>query len=197
LYLDLVFDDVGNPFSFVATVCKMGILLSCCRREKDHSEREPLLPKDRSDSESPRYDEVFADVVAAINAGKLPSQAQLDHAARIVLNSGVLNVHDSSGPGTLSENWRQIIGDVREIIEATVEIGLQKNGIFVAYDYCCIVLTPASKGDDIIQEIIFLSKDISLDSAHTEVAVDNSGGSDNQTGNLENAGRYTVNFSFP
>jgi len=147
----------------------MGVLLSCCRRQKDHSEREPLLPKDRPEPEAPRYNEAFADVVAAINAGKLPSQTQLDHAARLALNSDLLNVEDSSGPGTLSDNWRKIVGDVREIIEATVEIGLQKNG------------------DNLLQEIIFLSKDISLESAHTEVAVDVSGGSDNQTENLESA----------
>lgn len=189
MYFDPVFNDVANPFSTpVTTVCKMGILLSCCRRQKDHSEREPLLPKDRFDSKPPRYNEVFADIVAAINAGKLPSQTQLDHAARIALNSDVLNVEDSSGPGTLSENWRQIVGDVREIIEAIVEIGLQKNGTFVACCYRYIVLTPVSKGDDVIQEIIFLGKDISLDSARTEVAVDVSGGSGNQTENLENAG---------
>lgn len=106
----------------------MGFSFSCCRRQKS-DEREPLLPKDRFDGQPPRYNELFADIAAAINTGKLPSQEQIDHASRIALNSDVLNVGESSGPGTLSDNWRKIVTDVREIIESSVEIGLQKNGM--------------------------------------------------------------------
>lgn len=42
-------------------------------------------------------------------------------------------------------------------------------------------------GDDVIQEVLFLSKDLSLDSAHTSVAVDVSG-AENQAENLTDAG---------
>jgi hypothetical protein len=107
----------------------MGFCFSCCRRQKS-PEQEPLLPKDCADTEPPRYDEILADVIAAISVGKLPSQAQLDYAARIILNSQILNVEDakSSGRGAISHSWRRILKDIREIIEASIEIGLQKNG---------------------------------------------------------------------
>lgn len=118
----------------------MGFCFSCCRRQKS-DEREPLLPKNRPEAKPPRYNELFVDIVAALNAGKLPSQMQLYRISRIALNSDVLNVGESSGPGTLSDNWRQIVKDVREIIEASVEIGLQKNG---TPEGCCVFLVLTS-----------------------------------------------------
>jgi hypothetical protein len=107
----------------------MGFCFSFCRRQKS-PERQPLLPKDREDTKQPRYDEILANIIASINAGKLPSQTQLDHAARIILNSEVLNVESdrTSERGTISSSWRNIVKDLREVIEASVEVGLQKNG---------------------------------------------------------------------
>jgi hypothetical protein len=111
----------------------MGSFFSCCRRRKS-SEREPLLPKNRIEHIPPDFNRIFADIVAALAAGKLPSQTQLDRASRFALHSEILRVDDlRSDSGTLGENWRTILKDLRKVIEASAEIGLQKNGKRAVY----------------------------------------------------------------
>lgn len=111
----------------------MGFCLSCCRRRsKDRSEREPLLPKHDDILPPPHNNfDKFADVLAAISAGKLPSQDQLNHALQQLLRSDLLDSRTTAhaiGYGPLSESGRKVVEDVREVVQAALEVGVQKNG---------------------------------------------------------------------
>lgn len=111
----------------------MGLCSSCCgRRAKDRGEREPLLPKHNDVLPPPQNNfEKFADVLAAIAAGKLPSQDQLNHALQSLLRSDLLDPRATAqaiGYGPLSESGRKVVEDVRELCQAALEVGLQKNG---------------------------------------------------------------------
>ncbi|KAI0630055.1 hypothetical protein C8Q77DRAFT_237447 [Trametes polyzona] len=129
----------------------MGFCFSCCRRRRaprskyDHeSDREPLLPASArlhtpwsSDPLPPPKTtlEKVADVVAALNAGKLPSQEQLDGALRRVLASGVLDVNagspdeaDGDAEEELEEAGRQVVENAREVCQALLQFGMEKNG---------------------------------------------------------------------
>jgi hypothetical protein len=121
----------------------MGSCFSCRRRVR-RSEREPLLPKNTSSDLLPpptsNLDKI-ADVLAALGAGKIPSQAQLDGALRTLLKSDLLRADAGkttfagSGYGSLgaarnslSPNGGLILDDVRAIAQAMLELGMQKNG---------------------------------------------------------------------
>jgi hypothetical protein len=111
----------------------MGFCFSCCRRRPKSPEREPLLPS-RTDSteslpEPTSHVQKAIDVLAAFKANKLPSQSQLNSFLRSVLHSDVLDVngHGVTGYGPISDDTRKAILDLRECIEAVLQIGLEKN----------------------------------------------------------------------
>jgi hypothetical protein len=122
----------------------MGFCWSCCRRRpKDAGEREPLLPKhNKSDPVLPPPQnqlDKLADVLAALSAGKWPSQKQLDRALRALLDSDLLDPHaaaDSIGYGQLSQSGKKVVEDVRELVHAALELGATKNGA-----WACVWLT--------------------------------------------------------
>jgi hypothetical protein len=77
-----------------------------------------------------------ADVVAALRAGKLPSQAQFGHVLCSILQSRLLDPHGLAaatssaqlvGGDKLSRSGRRVLADVREIIQAIQEWGVTKN----------------------------------------------------------------------
>lgn len=112
----------------------MGLCFSCCRRQrKDRGEREPLLPKHNGDVLPPpqtQFDKL-ADLLAALSAGKLPSQSQIDHALQSLLKSDILDARAAAnaiGYGPLSESGRRVVEDVREVMQAALEVGVRKNG---------------------------------------------------------------------
>ena len=117
----------------------MGIFASCCRRRKPSSgsEREPLLPKQRVqqavEATAPSQDQLnkLAEVLASLKAGKLPSEGQIEHALRYLLESEVLE--ESGGRawrqyGSLSRAGTKAVRDVKEVIEAMLVFGREKNG---------------------------------------------------------------------
>lgn len=117
----------------------MGSCTSCCRSDTS-PERDPLLPKSdprNRDEPSIRYTDKVADVVGALGAGRLPSQAQIDHAFRNLLNSDILKV-ESGGtqlPPSLKKELAVIVDDVKEVIAAMLEVGGEKNGSSVSLQH--------------------------------------------------------------
>lgn len=110
----------------------MGACSSCCRSDAS-PEREPLLPKfepQHRDEASARYTDKVADVVGALEAGRLPSQAQIDHAFRSLLNSDLLKVEGGNThlPPSLAKELVAIVDDVKEVVVAMLEVGGEKNG---------------------------------------------------------------------
>ena len=110
------------------------------------SDREPLLREDRTSFGSnnlrkdafppPRtaYDKV-ADVVAALKAGKLPTQEQANRVLRYVLSSDILTGGAVWDNGTRTEEeeeprevWSALLKDTRNAGQAFLEFGTEKNG---------------------------------------------------------------------
>lgn len=147
----------------------MGILSSCCRRRKpehDASERDPLLPKHRTIPSSPSSDsqrsllEKLAEATTAINAGKLPTTAQVTHIIDLCLETEFLKlqakqysaaVSGTSMPGgypeggPVSTSGRAVLGGLREVLESVREWGAEMNSQLVrlagldGVDMICVV----------------------------------------------------------
>lgn len=126
--------------------------LSFCfgkHREHEDPEREPLIPKSRRHypshetngsvqgngsappSSSFSLDKII-NVITAIKAGKLPSQSQIEDGFKALLTSEFLQ--DEGGPtmggnGPFSKQGRRVLADVREMVQALLEFGLEKNGV--------------------------------------------------------------------
>ncbi|RPD69589.1 hypothetical protein L226DRAFT_563232 [Lentinus tigrinus ALCF2SS1-7] len=79
----------------------------------------------------------LADVVAALYAGKLPSQEQVNRALRHALASDVLNSHlhgtngGGSGEEELNEAGKEVLSLVRDALQAVLEFGMEKNDVAV------------------------------------------------------------------
>ena len=108
----------------------MGICSSCCRRRKKSPENEPLLNRDSADpSPSLIKFEKAADVFAALQARKLPTQNQIDRILMIALKSDALDVSSlgKAAYGPLSTVGKRVISDVRDVLETVLQLGLEKN----------------------------------------------------------------------
>ena len=126
-------NDRTNPLIFTPLILRaMGACSSCCKNDAS-PERELLLPRsgpqDR-DETATRYTDKIADVVGALEAGRLPSQAQIDHAFRNLLNSDLLKVESANAhlPPSLKKELVVILDDVKEVVVAMLEVGSEKNG---------------------------------------------------------------------
>ena len=111
----------------------MGACSSCCRSDES-PEREPLLPKSaprNREETAARYADKVADVAGALEAGRLPSQVQINHAFRTLLNLDLLNVEsaDAHLPPYLKKELVTIVHDFKEVVVAMVEFGEEKNGL--------------------------------------------------------------------
>jgi hypothetical protein len=69
-------------------------------------------------------------VIAALDAGKFPTQQQIDQFIDSVLKSGLTQVEPSSEYGELSEQGRTLIQDIRDILDAYKQLGDNKNGAY-------------------------------------------------------------------
>lgn len=67
-------------------------------------------------------------VIAALDAGKLPSTQQIDQFIDWLLQSGLTQVEPSPEYGALSEQGRVLIQDLRDLLNAYKLIGDHKNG---------------------------------------------------------------------
>ena len=112
---------------------KMGCSFSCCRRRKRviQEDEEPLL---KSASSSQQHDgllEKLADALAALKAGKVPSQEQINAFSRIALQSDLLhsdsNVYSDLNDDTAAERQR-LVTSLRDVLESIIWLGIEKNG---------------------------------------------------------------------
>lgn len=84
----------------------------------------------------------LSDILLTLNAGKVPSQGQMSGVLRGVLNSGVLNAQvqsewEPSEDG--SALCRKLIGDMQEVVEAFLDFGVEKNGMFHFFSHCSVL----------------------------------------------------------
>jgi hypothetical protein len=110
--------------------------------EYDSQSRDPLLPPHHQPPEPEKSTLIkLADVIAAAREGKLPSQNQLDRVARRLLRSEVLKLPNGNGNGTngysvagghggraLSAEGTNAVLRIREVLQAGMVFGLEKNG---------------------------------------------------------------------
>ena len=66
-------------------------------------------------------------VIAALRAGKQPSQSQTNAVIEKLLQSELLQVEKTAGGGELSQNGRKLAQDLRGILEAYKTYGAHKN----------------------------------------------------------------------
>lgn len=71
--------------------------------------------------------EKVSECLGALTAGKLPSESQLEDILRVVLKNELLDDQVFGGYGPLSERGRQVLRDSREVVEAILQIGMEKN----------------------------------------------------------------------
>ncbi|KAI0342498.1 hypothetical protein BDW22DRAFT_1407581 [Trametopsis cervina] len=67
-------------------------------------------------------------IIAALDAGKLPSQEQVSQWLDWFLNSQLSQVEPSAGSGELSAQGKALVGDVRDLVNAYKLAGEHKNG---------------------------------------------------------------------
>ena len=170
----------------------MGACSSCCKSDES-PEREPLLPKSgprNRDETAARYTDKIADVAGALEAGRLPSQAQIDHVFRSLLNSDLLKVESANAhlPPPHRKELVTIVDDVKEVVAAMLEVGGEKNGLSASFLHSA----PSSQedvADDKFQDLLFTSKRVSAKSAKASVAVDVTGGPSSVPQELREAGK--------
>ncbi|KZT63810.1 hypothetical protein DAEQUDRAFT_770247 [Daedalea quercina L-15889] len=75
-------------------------------------------------------------VIAALNAGKLPSSDQLASWVDAALNSAILTSDPSSDDGQLSQQGKSLQNDLREVLSAWKQLGGSTNG-----RYACTILS--------------------------------------------------------
>lgn len=118
------------------------------------SERTPLLPTSRSDLPSASQVQSTAEdaaqsvkqasfklapALAALKAGKLPSQEQLEKLLDNALDSDVLSPgigKAGSRTGRLSEEGARVIKALRKVLQAAEQLGHEKNGAFLSSPLC-------------------------------------------------------------
>lgn len=110
----------------------MGVCCSCLNRKRGpRGEREPLLPKYAPKVPPQSQFDKVADILAALSAGKYPSQDQVDNVLRILINSDALKTENAAVNGPLSTSGHKVLNDVRGILHALIKLGMQKNGTFI------------------------------------------------------------------
>lgn len=129
---DVTLDHHHNNLAGVSQLCiclsVMGFCFSCCRRRKS-SERQPLLAPNKDPLPPPKsLVEKAVDILAALKANKLPSQSQLNTFLQLTLRSDFLEVQGLPGYGPVSDDARKVILDLRECVDAILQIGMEKNG---------------------------------------------------------------------
>ncbi|CAG7851697.1 SubName: Full=Uncharacterized protein {ECO:0000313/EMBL:CCA68732.1} [Serendipita indica DSM 11827] len=104
---------------------------SCCsslrKRGPRGGEREPLLPQYAPEVPPQSQFDKFAQIIGAIQAGKYPSQEQINKALRMLLASDLLKATSIQANGPLSAHGRRIIEDTRSLVQALLTAGMEKN----------------------------------------------------------------------
>lgn len=74
--------------------------------------------------------EKSANILAALDAGKIPSQQQVNQFIDWLLNSALTQVEPSADGGELSEQGKLLVGDVRNLLNAYKLAGEHKNSAY-------------------------------------------------------------------
>jgi hypothetical protein len=146
----------------------MGVCFSYSLRRRKSPEHEPLLASQTSSTDSlPEPNSHFQkaiDVLAALKANKYPSQDQLNSFFQLLLRSDVLDVNGNgvSGYGPVSDDVRKVVLDARELVEAVLMIGMEKNSEQTLHhiNIGCRCKYVFRIDDDKFQELLFKSSTI-------------------------------------
>ncbi|TFK41696.1 hypothetical protein BDQ12DRAFT_625737, partial [Crucibulum laeve] len=119
----------------------MNYCLACLGLDKKAEDEEPLLGnqqtrrqtrpnlKDPLPAESPS--DKLVDILVVLNAGKLPSQEQINHLLRFLLKSDLLQDDATTkvmqGTGPASEKGRKVVRGVHNVAQALLQFGMEKN----------------------------------------------------------------------
>jgi len=107
----------------------MGICYSGFRKRRPRGdEREPLLPRHTPEIPPQSQFDKAADILAALSAGKYPSQDQINRAFRLLLSSDILKSGRNVPSGPLSQHGQKVLDDIRTILQALISLGMEKNG---------------------------------------------------------------------
>ncbi|KAI0363499.1 hypothetical protein BV20DRAFT_975593 [Pilatotrama ljubarskyi] len=93
-------------------------------------------------------------LIAALNAGKFPSQQQISNAIDHLLAAPILNNEPSSGAGELSAQGKEIQNDVRNLLNAYKKLGENKNA------------------DNLIQESLWHLSEVDPQNTSTSISMD-------------------------
>ena len=125
----------------------MDYFLPCFGRSKPRdNECEPLLPKYinaqrpglnggsslRTETLERSVVDKIVDVLAALEAGKVPSQDQISGFLQMLLKSELLKDDRGKvipGNGPMGKQGRKVLRDVRALIQALLQFGTEKNGV--------------------------------------------------------------------
>lgn len=161
----------------ITLVCAAFLLLSLfllfrfyVLRDSSSEDTEWLLGSQQSENTSSHGRSPFeniAEVLAALNTGKYPSQDQINNALRRLLKSSVLSPDTLAATlgarqsGGLSVAGRRLIEHVREIVEAVLQIGLEKNSDLSLFSVKLFIVRARADlkliqylGDDVIQRCL-------------------------------------------
>ncbi|EED79642.1 predicted protein [Postia placenta Mad-698-R] len=95
-----------------------------------------------------------ASIIAALNAGKLPSSQQAGAAFDLILDSNILNAEPSADGGELSAQGKVLQKDLRDVLSAYKQLGQSKNG------------------DDLVQESLWRLSEVDVSSTSTQAPID-------------------------
>lgn len=84
----------------------------------------------------------FTSVVAALKAGKQPSQLQSNAWVEKLLQSELIQVENTAGAGELSQNGKKLARDLRGILEAYKDYSSHKNGMIISPSSLSTVVIP-------------------------------------------------------
>ncbi|KAJ3802671.1 hypothetical protein GGU11DRAFT_522209 [Lentinula aff. detonsa] len=155
----------------------MGLFASCIRRKPPRrEEREPLLSP-AEEQRQPELKNIFKKVVhivSALDAGKIPSQHQLNRLLKAVLRSNILYPKE----GGVSPAGNKVLRDLREVFGLLAVFGLEKNyddkiQDTVYHARCLaftstdpdelIVLEPPSEVDPVVRHISLIASELQTD----------------------------------
>ncbi|KAJ4000512.1 hypothetical protein F5050DRAFT_436126 [Lentinula boryana] len=134
----------------------MGLFASCIRRKPPRcEEREPLLSP-AEEQRQPELKNIFkklVHIVSALDAGKIPSQHQLNRLLKAVLGSNILYPKE----GGVSPAGSKVLRDLREVLGLLAVFGLEKNYDDkiqdTVYHARCLAFTPTDPDELIVLEL--------------------------------------------
>jgi len=93
-------------------------------------------------------------VIAALKAGKQPSQSQTNAWIEQLLQSELIQAEKTVGAGPLSQNGTKLARDLRAIFEAYKNYGTHKNGIILSLPMFVHGFNPLA-GENLVQKAIW------------------------------------------